>query len=282
MNCRDVQELLSAYHDGELAGEEQSLIARHLDECPACAKSLTGFESLSVIAAELTTPAPPEHVWTHLERELSPQLAKAPAESTGRRSMSWRRSLSLAAGVLIAVGLGWFANNVRDTRGGAHHQTAFASEFGQYLAEFRTDPAAAQKLLLAKYDGREVTPERVVDELGYAPAAADGLPEGYTVETSYVVKMPCCTCAQTLCRRADGSTLAIFEHDESDGKEWFGNRPTITARCHGKRCCLVEVDDRIAANWDRGSRHITLVGVKDVDEVDRLVAWLDNNQQATE
>lgn len=281
MNCKDVQELLSAYHDGELAGAEEPLIARHLEECPACTRRLAGFENLSAIAGQLTTPAPPEHVWRRLERELSPQLAEAPS-ATGHRSLSWRRSLSLAAAVLIAVGLGWFANGIWNGRGGAYHQAAVASEFGKYLAEFRTNPAAAQKLLLTKYDGREVAAERIVDELGYEPAAARGLPEGYTVETSYVVKMPCCTCAQTLCRRADGSTLAIFEHDDSDGKEWFGNRPTITTQCHGKQCCLVEVDDRIAANWDRGRRHITLVGVKDVDEVDRLVAWLDDHRDGIE
>lgn len=38
MNCRRVVNLMSAYVDGELTGEEMLAIRRHLSECPECAE----------------------------------------------------------------------------------------------------------------------------------------------------------------------------------------------------------------------------------------------------
>ena len=84
---------------------------------------------------------------------------------------------------------------------------------------------------------------------------------------------------QSFCRRGDGSTLVIFEHDDEETTEWFGGRPEITTSCNGERCCLVELDDRIAASWKRGKRHMTLIGVQDVAEVNQMVAWLDEKRR---
>ena len=115
--------------------------------------------------------------------------------------------------------------------------------------------------------------------VGYRPAVANGLPEGYSVESTYVMTMPCCTCVQCLCKRSDGSTIAIFEHDDEETKEWFGDRPETLANCGGYRCSVVELEGHIAASWLRGKRHITVVGVRDVAELAELVAWFDESNQ---
>ncbi len=273
MNCSDVQESLSAYFDGELPDELRVQVSSHLVECPECAQSLAAFGRLSTMAAAVDTPAPPDQIWTQIERQLEEptvhKVAKQPAWSIPKY-------LVMAATVLIAVGIGWIAFG--PWFGHGEHE-AFAAEFGHYLEEFGRDPDAAQQFLMAKYNAQAVTAEQALQRVGYRPAVADGVPDGYSVESIYVMSMPCCanmqkcTCVQTVCRRGDGSAITIFEHGE-DKPEWFGNRPTTAAQCGGKTCSLVEIDDRIAASWNRGNRHITVIGARDVEEVDQLAAAL--------
>ena len=90
--------------------------------------------------------------------------------------------------------------------------------------------------------------------------------------------MPCCTCVKAVCKRQDGSTLVLFEHDD-EKTEWFGQRTTNMAMCGDTECCLVDLDSSIAATWKRGSRSMTAVGVRDKAEVTKLASWLDNKTQ---
>ena len=68
MRCRSIQERLSAYQDGEIAGEERRRIAAHVEECPACRS----------VYAEL------EQTWQSLEKipeiEVAPGFEKRLAE----------------------------------------------------------------------------------------------------------------------------------------------------------------------------------------------------------
>lgn len=281
MNCSDVQQLLSAYFDKELADDARSNVGEHLDECSECSRELAAFENLSVLASDLHTPAPPDHLWQQIAQQLDRHAddGQPVAEWVGP-SRHWSsvtpRLFALAATVFVAVGIGWFSYHSWFAHG-EHDQ--FAIEFGHYLDVFSRDPNAAQQILLAKYENRLVDPNQVIGRIGYRPAVADGLPEGYTVESTHVVKMPCCTCVQSTCRRSDGSTLAVFEHDDEQTPDWFGDRPEITASCNDTQCCLVELDDQIAASWKQGTRHITLIGVRDVAEVSQMVAWLDGKRR---
>ena len=141
----------------------------------------------------------------------------------------------------------------------AEHQMDLV--FGQYLEKFARDPQAAQQFLLASYEGCAVDADLAVDTVGYRPVVADGMPEGYSLESTCVVKMPCCTCVQCLFQRNDGTTVAVFEHDNAEAV-WFGDRPETEAICNGKRCSMVALDDKLAATWRRGKRHITVVGAQ--------------------
>ncbi len=277
MNCSEVQELLSAYYDGEVAADIRTRVSEHLDGCSECAQPIARYEKLSEMATAIDTPAVPERIWSEIEQQLDRKSledrpALTPTVDHRRETVSpLSRRLALAAMILVAVGIGWFAYQSRFQHDDGH----FTAEIGHYLQEFQGDPAAAQQFLLAKYGNQSVDPQQAMQLVGYRPAVADGLPDGYSMESMHVIKMPCCTCVKCLCRRSDGSTIAIFEHDDDELDEWFGDRPERSQICGGKRCSLVELDSRIAVSWKHGKRHITVIGVRDVAEVEQLVTWFD-------
>jgi hypothetical protein len=279
MNCLEVKELLSAYYDDELSSDKRTALAEHLAGCDDCTHQLRGFRRLSAMANRLTHPEPPTQLWHQIEDQLDLEHAADPELSGFFAWMGWTRypavrfGLATAAAILIAVV--WFGYRTSLEHGGDHQMAAV---FGEYLEEFRRDPDAAQQILLANYESQIVDAEQAVQTVRYRPAVAGGMPAGYSVESTYVMKMPCCKCVQCICKRRDGTTIAIFEHDDEE-PDWFGDRPTTKAICNGTRCRLVELDDRIAASWKRGKRYITVIGVRDTAEVDQLVAWFDDRRQ---
>ncbi len=278
MDCSDVKELLSAYHDDELPSDKRAAVAQHLEGCEPCAQELEGFRSLSAIAESLTHPEPPARLWQQLEEHLDVEPGKRADLPPSFPWLQWTRKpavrfgLATAAAILIVVGaLGY--------RTWLQHgdDTQFVSAFGQYVNEFQRDPDAAQQILLAKYQGRAVDAEQAIHAVGYRPAVAGGMPEGYAVDSTYVMQLPCCTCVQCVCTRADGTTIAIFEHDDEE-PHWFGDRAVTEAACGGQQCRMVTLDNRLAATWQHGTRHITVVGARDKEEVGELVAWFDERR----
>ena len=284
MKCSEVQELLSDYYDGELADGQQSRVSDHISRCSACANGIAGFEELSRMANAFEASQRPEDIWSKIQQQRDEQptdgrLAAQPVDKAGRRRSSFpaMRLFAVAATVVVATGIGWLAYQSWYPHG-EHSQ--FTAEFDQYLDAFRRDATAAQHFLLAKYENELVQTDQVIQRMGYRPATADGVPQAYSIDATYVMKMPCCVCVQCLCKRPDGSTIAIFEHDDEETTEWFGERPEMSATCSGKRCSLVELNDSIAATWQRDTRHITVVGLRDVAELTELVAWFDEQKRA--
>ena len=109
MNCSEVQNLLSAYFDGELVDEHRSDVAVHLAECASCKSELDSFQKLSNIAQTLNSPSPPAGVWENIESKLEEQQSRPP------RRQLWRLpavQLAAAVTILIAVTLGWFVFRV--------------------------------------------------------------------------------------------------------------------------------------------------------------------------
>jgi hypothetical protein len=140
----------------------------------------------------------------------------------------------------------------------------------RYVEQFRNDPASAEQSLREQYSGQVIEPADAIRMVNYKPLAPEKLPSGLARTQTSLFEMPCCKCIQTLYRRPDGGMLAVFEH-VADEPPWFGNHSTVRANCTGKNVCLVECDGQLAVTWKEGNRHITLVGVKDVDELSRIV-----------
>ncbi len=280
MNCPEVKDLLSSYYDGELGDELRTQVSQHLQRCADCQCDLQSFEKLSQIAGALTDPVPPDQLWSRIESQLDHGQTTAPLAvrslDVKTKKVDTRRWSWLAATLLITATIGLFAYSLLSPHS-EHHE--FMAVFGEYLEHFQTDPGSAQDFLLATYESHRVSPEEAIDRVGYRPVVADGLPPGYTMTTTHVMKMPCCTCVQCLCQRPDGTSLAVFEHND-DELHWFGDRPAIQVICQSKQCSLVELPDSIAASWQHGKRQITVIGARDVKEIDDLVAWFNQSAEA--
>jgi len=278
MECGKIQKLLSAYHDDEISGEQQALVAQHTQACPRCRGELATFEQMSHAAKRLDDPEPPERIWAAIEGALDadrPAGNVAPSLERTRRNPRWRpvALLVAAASILIAITAIWMAT-IRWHGPGDHHE--LTANFDQYLDSFSVDPVAAQNLLLTKYDHRPVNVTEAAEQLGYQPAVAQGLPSGYSVKSMFVLDMPCCKCLKTVCRRDDGKLLAIFEHADEQ-PIWFGDRPRIDTQCNGRECSVIGVDRGLVASWKSGTRQLTVVGARDLEEITELVEHLQSD-----
>ena len=279
MDCQQAKELLSAYYDQELSSEVKAEIAQHLADCVECAAELAGFGELSAMAQSLSHPVPPVHIWDDLEAKLH---TKPNDDATTWQSRGWpvwmrqpAARFAFAAAALVLIAIGWFGY----TLSSHHDEHQMAAVFGQYLDQFQTDPHAAQDILFTNYQSRAVTADQAMQTVGYRPVVAEGLPPGYSVVSTHVMKMPCCTCVQCLCQRDDGTVIAIFEHDD-DEPNWYGDRTSRNEVCAGTRCSLVQLDGRVAATWQRGIRHISVIGARNTEEISQLVAWFDERRKS--
>jgi anti-sigma factor RsiW len=271
MECREVQELLSAYHDNELSPEVRAKVARHVEDCSHCSEELAVFGQLSIMAKELDDPEPPQHIWAGIEAALGAEsdsrVVQPVQEKYGSRR-KWRLGiLTAAAMVLVAIGILWVGG--KGWRMPGPHNT-MAADFVDYLEHFASNPQTAHNVLLAKYDGQKVNVTEATKQLGYRPVVADGLPQGYSLEAMYVMEMPCCTCVQSVCRRSDGKVFALFEHDEAQ-PVWYGNCSRIETQCDGRSCSLIQADRTLVASWKTDNRQLTVVGADDLDEIADLM-----------
>lgn len=272
MDCQDIQNHLSAYHDGELPDALRLSVEDHIERCSSCQAELKVFDRMSGISRSLVEPEPPQGIWASIEMALDGDPADATVSpATFRRSAAKRWPLGLlaaAAVVLLAVGVVWVTSD-----GPGHHHD-LAADFEQYLDHFAEAPEMAQNLLLAKYEGEPVDMAQAETLVGYRPAVAAGLPQGYSLEGTYVLKMPCCTCVQTICRRADGRVFAIFEHSE-DQAVWCGDKLGNRVECNGQPCMLTKAHNSLLATWKSGPRQLTIVGARDLDEVGDLMSYFE-------
>jgi len=290
MICGDVEKLMSGYLDDELSGKTLEMVSQHLTVCESCAAEISEFRKISLHMNEIPQPNVPPSVWSGIVAQLPDagptagpleRPVQQPLQSIDKQRP--RRGLQrsvLAASILLLLGVGiWRARDTWNAHPAHQHSAEFVTTMDHYLKLLETDPDGAEQFLQKKYDGRVVDAAGAVKLVGYRPADASGLPEGYTLASTSVLKMPCCTCVKAVCKRQDGSTLVLFEHDDQK-TEWFGKRPSRMEICEDRECCLIDLDVRIAATWKRGSRSVTAVGARNIDEVNTLVTWLDRKQRA--
>jgi anti-sigma factor RsiW len=101
MSCEHFEELLPAYAEGELEGDEKRRVDEHLGGCDTCRQSLAFFTQL-------------ESALTH-RRELRPSASKAATRVVTRIGLKRRRAFLPSLGVvpasissgLVALGILW-------------------------------------------------------------------------------------------------------------------------------------------------------------------------------
>lgn len=268
MNCSEIQARLSAYHDNELSPDEAALVATHLTSCATCTADLASFQQLSSLSQRLTDPPVPPQIWSELQAQLD-QPTDVAAGPQDKATLFPARFLAIAASILVAIGIGTMGYKLWTSRH-AHEDRHLAINFAHYLEGFEESPEKAQQILLANYQGRPTTLAEATNTLGYEPLAAKRLPPDYSVDKTYLLKMPCCTCAQVLCRNKAGQAIAIFEHD-IDQPVWFGDRASVEHLCHNIPTSVVQVSERLAATWQEGRRFVTIIGATNLDEVTAFV-----------
>jgi hypothetical protein len=268
VNCLEVRQHLSAYHDGELPKESAAEVVGHLQTCPDCSAELASFEQLSKLSRHLASPHSPSTMWGEIQTQLDePTEIRSSAPSIWSQRPT--RLFAAAAAILFAVLIGSIAYKARLT---AVRHDHLADHFAGFLREFDSHPETAQQILMTNYDGSPTTFPEATAILGYEPIAANGLPRNYSVDQVYLLKMPCCTCAEVVCRRQDGQPFVIFEHD-TEQPNWFGDRPSLRCLCHDVSTNVIQVGDKIAATWKYGSRFVTVIGLDDLTDVADFVAF---------
>ncbi len=278
MNCREAQKLLSPRHDDELSPETRVAADAHFDDCSDCATELDAMQRLSLLAStlidrELSDVAPPEHLWSRIQERLDAiqELQDAQEVQPRKKRHPWRRSsatlFAFAASILfflVASGLGVYFD-----RQGAASQ----DDLADYWQSFESDPVHAQEYLLARYSGRAVSGEQAQRFVGYRTLAAKHAPADIAAVKTYAISMPSCKCIQTVCRRVDGTVLAVFEHrQEQPG--WFQGLPRKQIRFGGASCRVAELGGQLAASWRVEGRSVTIVGLRNIEELRRWVQAL--------
>lgn len=269
MNCDEAQKLLSPFYDGQLDDKTRSRMADHMEQCRDCPIALQGYVELSGLARWSETLQVPPGLWEKMDRQLEQGRVVVPPSDlppTPRR-FTVRTLLSVAV-LLLLAGVG-----VTLLPQAGHDHDELAVDFDHYLEAFLEDPDKAAEVLFADYPAEEVDVETATKRVGYRPVVADELPEGYVIDSMHIMKMPCCTCIKTVCRNNKGAPFVVFEHD-SEQPLWFGDRQKRDCDCGGVATSVVEFGEQIAATWQVGKRSVTVVGVRDVDEITRLMPYL--------
>lgn len=277
MNCSEVLDLLSPLHDGELSADLCESVEQHLGECSACAAVRADFGAMSALASEQSPPTPPADLWDHIQAKLGAD-SSAPSVASGRMRAGFfrrpRRLLSVVAATLVAIlGIAFIIHETVDHGHGEH----LAVNFDQFLTEFPKSPERAQQLLHANYPSDLVNVDQAALEVKYRPAVANALPEGYTLDSVHLVRMPCCMCVEAMCTAPDGTRLAVLEH-AIDQPVWFGDRPAEQCNCKGRKARLVRFGDQYAATWKSEKRFLTIIGIRDEDELGQLIEHLDPSE----
>lgn len=288
MICRETTEKLGSYVDGELPPAMRSDLETHLATCRSCAAELESLRKLVSELAEAPAAAPPDALWTAIERRLDreTQVSESddhaagetdrPVRPVGEPSTRLKRArvvrLALAAAVLFAVGIGSIGSIGLIWTG----STARAStvDFSVLLDALPLDAQKAFRKFLVLYDAKEGSPASAKH---YAPDLNFDLPEllpgGFRLEAVYLLrfgKLP--GVAATYNR--DGEFLGAVFHRPVH-KENFGphrDYPCLVGRHKGHK---VSVGDwKLVHLMDPTTCHCVLSRLEEESELPAVMTVL--------
>jgi hypothetical protein len=154
-----------------------------------------------------------------------------------------------------------------------HSHGQMVDDFGTFLKQFENRPNESVNVLATKYEGVPASEEDATAALKRATVGRATILGDHTLFKRYVLNMPCCRCVQTAYQRDGQVSLVVFEHDEPQ-LDWFGHRPAVQANCGDTSCCLIQLGDKLAGSWPLEQGYVTVVGVRDVAELEALVQTL--------
>jgi len=271
MNCDDVSQILSAFHDGELPKSSNRAVEQHLSTCVDCRQALASIARLGQVARTLITPEPSADLWPQLAAQMGDVAKSRNNEKRGWLTSRLLAVAAVAVGVMLVVGVGarqgWFYST-EDQR--------MVRIFDRYLTEFAVSPLKAQDVLDRAF------PPMSAEQSENSPVASTsmvGLREklpGLTRVAMHVRNLPCCDCVQGLYQRDDGSYVTVFEHEMPSS--WDASAKGREVQCGNCVCRLRQLDSRIAATWEHDARYFTVIGVKGEAELKQIVEQLDPSE----
>jgi hypothetical protein len=265
MRCNEIQPLLSPFHDGELLPEQANGVAEHLETCSACASRLQSMQRLSALVTKSLPKGAPPSLLPKIERSLD--IASHP--TTAWRI--WGRRLAVLVGASAALIIVTLMTWQMLSKPHSHGQ--MIDDFGEFLEAFARQPNESVGVLAAKYHGVSASEDDATVALKRPTVGRSTILDDHQLLKRYVLDMPCCRCVQTAYQRNGEVSLVVFEHDEPQ-RDWFGHRSAVQADCGDKSCCLVQVGDKLAGSWPLEKGHVTVVGIRDIGELESLVQTL--------
>jgi len=185
MCCEEIERQLGRYIDNELSAAEREQVDTHLAYCSSCRVELDELrETVSGLSVRSDVSVP-DSLWPSIQRRLHPT---APSGSAARPIRLLRRRLApwaIAAGVVLAVGLGMFGLSTLDT-------TAQASsvDFRALLDALPLDAHKAFSKFLLRYDAKPTTPvaaKRIAPDLNFDTPSV--LPGGFKLTGVYELRI---------------------------------------------------------------------------------------------
>ncbi len=268
MNCNEVIPLLSPLHDGELDFEQRQAVAAHLRSCVECSGRLGALRRLTDLSCQTPSPAPPATLLAKIER----LIGDGTRNESGRRSYVRSRT---AAAILIASAAAVLGGLIvwQLASGPPQSHVEMVRVFGEFLRAYEQGNINAAAMLAQEYQGTSVSEAEAASALNHQTVTRDTVLSSHQVAKRYLLKMPCCDCVQTI-YTCDGKTsFIVFEHTQEE-LEWFEGRSVVRTECRGKSCCVVELKRSLAASWRVDSGYVTVVGVRDLTQLDEFVGEL--------
>lgn len=185
MCCEQIERQLGRYVDNELSATERKDVEAHLEYCSSCRAELEELRELVAgIAVPVDVPVP-DSLWPSIEqRLLQKERVSVPQHPTHRfrmRTAPW----AIAAGIVLAVGLGMFGLSSLDTP--AHASTV---DFGVLLDALPLDAQKAFRKFLVLYDAKPTTPvaaKRIAHDLNFDTPPV--LPGGFRLKSVYELRI---------------------------------------------------------------------------------------------
>jgi hypothetical protein len=264
MNCEQVLEMLSQFHDCELSRADRAGVEIHLGGCPACASELATLAELSEMVRATTEPEAPPDLWGKIARRMG---GRGAVRRLGHlRLRSWRAAA--AAAILLAlVGVGWLSYQ------SASHRVAPAPvdadnvvDLGPYLDNLTV--AATQ---------RRLSPQEAARNIDFPILTAAKLPEGYALKGCCLMECGCCSLCE--CKYARGSESLLLVQCKNQPVQ-YGGRSVLETHVRGKPAQVIQCRDRLAVSWESRGTVLHLVGPTDLSELLQLMAEVDERLRA--
>jgi anti-sigma factor RsiW len=166
MSCRETQELLHGYADGQLDLVRSLETERHFRECPACARD---YEHLRGMRSAMSGSLPYFHPPAGLQRRLHARLR---AETgTGRFAVPWKWA-AVAAMLVLTAAISWRTTLVSHRPAEILVEEVVSSHVRSLMAEHLTDvPSSDRHTVKPWFNGK----------LDFSPAVGDFPDRGFSL-----------------------------------------------------------------------------------------------------